>query len=231
MPARRKPAIEVPFVPWAEFQKRFDWQQGEHVSLVGATGSGKTHLGIRLLDRRKWVCAFGTKPNDETLDELLTRREWIEIKKWPPPALRRKVVLWPEFIRQRDVANQQAVFAHAIDEMFAAGSWCLYMDEAYYLSRTLGLERAMKLCWTMGRSLKLSIVAGTQRPAWVPLEMWSQASHLFMFRAADRRDLERVAEIGPSVYDAIREVAPKLPRYEFLYHSTRTGELLRSRVD
>lgn len=235
MPARRKVA-EVPVVPWAEFVRRFDWQQGEHVSLVGSTGSGKSYLGLRLLDRRKWVAVLATKPGDDTLDELLDKRVgrkpvWVEIKKWPPPALRQKVILWPDFRRLKDTAQQRAVFSHAIDEMFAAGSWCMYMDEAYYLSKQLGLEREMKLCWTQGRSIGLSIVAGTQRPAWVPLEMWSQCSHLFMFRSSDKRDLDRVAEMGGGVADVIRDVAPRLGKHEFLYHSTRTGDLLRSRVD
>lgn len=192
---------------------------------------GKTTLAVEILSIRKWVTALGTKPADDTLDQLVNERGFHLIRKWPPPALRRRVVLWPEFKRASDVSNQAVQFHYALDEIFAAGSWCVYMDEAFYLSKTLGLEKLMKLLWTMGRSLGISIVAGTQRPAWVPLEMWSQASHLFIFRAADRRDLDRVAEIGPSVYETIRGVAPTLAKHEFLYHSTRTGALVRSRVD
>lgn len=43
-------AYETDYVDWATFIDGFDWSQGEHVSLIGPTGHGKTTTAGHLLD-------------------------------------------------------------------------------------------------------------------------------------------------------------------------------------
>ena len=79
-----------------------------------------------------------------------------------------------------------------------------------------------------GRALDLSLVAGTQRPAWVPLEMYSQATHVFFWRTSDRRDLDRIGGLGAHDPQTIRAVVRNLRKHEALYVNTRTGALVRT---
>src|SRR5437660_38183 len=67
-------------VPWREFFTWFrrTWRQGEHVSLIGPTGSGKTTLGIHLIALRPYVTAFAVKPQDDTMHKLLRAGYMLE---------------------------------------------------------------------------------------------------------------------------------------------------------
>ncbi len=227
-------------LPWAEFYRRHvapadGWNQGEHVSLIGPTGAGKTTLALALLPRREYVVAFGTKPADSTLDRLV-RRGWKRIQTWDdrptmvPGADGRigpqRLVLWPRFEKITDVADHPGIFYDALAAMFVERGWTVFADEVGYLTKNLGLERVAKTYWQQGRSISLSFVSATQRPAWVPLEMYSQATHLFIWRVNDARDAKRLADISGSFdVKGIQVVARNLNfhRHEVLYLNTRTG--------
>src|SRR3954471_22907642 len=60
------------FVPWHDFASSFTFKQGEHCTLVGTTGSGKTTLARELLlPQRDYVVVLGTKAEDDSLYEPL----------------------------------------------------------------------------------------------------------------------------------------------------------------
>lgn len=227
----------APFVPWEELPALMDWRQGEHVSLIGPTGCGKTRLGLRLVEHRTatsaaWhSVAIGTKPKDSTLAQLVRRREsrWLKVTAWPPPPGARRVVLWPRWRSSRDDARQREVIAEAIEGMFSTGGWCLFADEVSYLARMLGLTRELEHVWQQGRSLGLSLVAATQRPAWVPRALYSEAAHVFLWRLSDDEDRRRVSGIGGAPSATVRSVIATLPRYTALYVNARTGHLYTTR--
>ena len=229
-------ADAVPVVPWPQFLDGLTWRQGEPVSLVGPTGSGKTTLVLGLLPKREYVTVLGTKPKDPTLDRLERSDGYERIRTWgdrrPLSDLDRgrRQVLWPEYREMVDVAKHPHVFREAIHGMFAQGSWCIVADETFWLVETLGLGPELKQVWMQGRSLGLSLVAGTQRPAWVPLEMYSQATHVFFWRTSDARDLDRIGGLGAHDPKTIRAVVRNLRKHEALYVNTRTGELARTRA-
>lgn len=216
--------------PWGEFLDGLDWRQGEHVSLIGPTGGGKTTLALQLLPRREWVAVLATKPADPTLSKL-RRQGYRLIESWPPPALVQRVLLWPKFRGRRDLMTQRAVLAEALAEIFAAGGWCLYVDELSYLSQMLRLDTDLRLIWQQGRALNLSLVGATQRPAWVPLEMYSQATHLFFWRTTDRADLGRIGGLGGLDPGLVRQRVARLRPHETLYVNSRTGEMLVTKAD
>lgn len=220
-------------VPWPEFLTRFRWKQGEHVSLIGPTGGGKTTLALELLPRRRFVTVLATKPADPTLTQLRAAG-YKRIESWPPPGppeLTPRVLLWPRFRGRKDMPAQRAAIADALVEMFAGGGWCIFVDELAYLCQMLKLDTDLRLLWQQGRALKLSLVGATQRPAWVPLEMYSQATHLFFWRTTDRADLGRIGGIGGLDPTFIRARVAKLRSHECLYVNTRTGELLVTKAD
>jgi len=215
----------VPRMEWSAFLDWLSWRQGEHVTLIGPTGQGKTTLAIELLPVRKWVVMFATKPKDRTLDGL--RREgWYVTAEWPAPALERRVILWPPAAKLDSRRDQVAAFGEALEAIYRTGAWCIYADELAYLTDELRLEPELRMMWQQGRSLGISLVAGFQRPANVPLLAYSQATHLFLWRTNDGRDLKRLQEVSGVVdLRTMLATVQSLDRHEALYVNTRTGAM------
>jgi hypothetical protein len=243
---RHKMAIaseSVEVVSWTEFQDLFKWRQGEHVSLIGATGCGKTTLAHHLLPMRKYVVVLATKPKDSSMNALI-RDGYTKSKTWPagPSDLVQRVVLWPPIDKRTKKANQKVVFAEALNNIYEQGAWCIYADELHYLSTTLGLQPIFTDLWQQGRSMGISLVASMQRPSHVPLLAYTQATHVFFWRANDTRDLKTIGGIGSIDSKVIQNVVSRLPgkatsgfpknqAYAFLYVNVNSGKLIVSRVD
>ncbi len=226
--------LDAPTVPWDEFLADLDWRQGEHVTAVGPTGCGKTTLVNAILPRRRFVVALGTKPEDATLTALGRQPDWQTIQEWPPPhrGIRegQHVILWPKFRTAADLGEQRRVMLTAMREMFAQGRWCLCADELFYLCRKLRLTAELETWWTQGRSIKLSLVGCTQRPAHVPLLAYDQATHLFLWRDTDETNLRRIQGIGGLNGKDVRRVVASLPKHDVLYVNTRDDTLAITRV-
>lgn len=227
---RRAQLAQVERVEWDVFRsERFAWAQGEHVSLIGPTGAGKTTLALSILPLRRYVTVVATKPADPVLHRL-RRHGFTQVPAWPPPPEVARVLLWPRFRGKRDLAAQRAAISDGLVEMFSTGGWTVYVDELSYLCSMLKLDTDLRLLWLQGRALKLTIVGGTQRPAWVPLEMYSQAAHLFFWRSGDKRDLDRIAGIGQADPMAVRHYVANLDWHDVLHVNTQTGAMTVTRV-
>lgn len=224
---------DVETVPWPVFMaSRFQWAQGEHVSLIGNTGGGKTTLALAITPKRRYCVVFGTKPKDSTLSGLLRNGEgWQRVQEWKPKDDQTRLLLWPKAGDAATMVDKQrAVFRPALHRIFRAGAWCVVADEVRYLAKNLGLQRELELYWLQGRSLGISLVTATQRPAHVPLEMYSQATHVFLWRDTDQRNIRRLGEIGGINQAAVAELVPQLPRFHVLYVNGRTGDMLVTKV-
>lgn len=224
-------ATHAPRVAWDEFIPRFEWRQSEHVALIGPNGQGKTTLLIAILPRRTYVSVLVTKPRDETIDRLVASgydryEEWLDID--PDKSPRR--VIWPDATRIGAQEKQAKVFRHAMDEMFVDGRWCTVIDEGQYFARRLKLGDAMMDYWTQARSNKISFVVGTQRPAWVPVEMYGESTHVFIWRTVEREALRRVSDLGAANVDVAKAVIQNLEPHQCLYVNTRTGAMYRTRA-
>lgn len=241
-------AESIPRVAWADMAASISehFEQGQHIAVVGPTGSGKTVLctelvtllGARLAadGRPARVVALGTKPRDRSLSAL-KRRGFVQIKKWPPSYAQEHVIVWPKY-GDPDTAKerQSRVFRALLNRIFAEGGQTVYIDELATFSdpppEGLGLSRLMNEYFTNARALDISVIAGTQRPRNVPRSMWSEPSLVFIFTPDDDDDLKRVAEIGrkQQVLDAV----PHLAEHEFLAVGRRgyfRGKIAISRVE
>lgn len=226
-------AKAVPFVPWDALDDALDWRQGEHVTAVGPTGCGKSTLLLGLLPRRRYVVVVGTKPRDRTLDRL--RRQGYRLEReWPPsapPTMAPRILFWPRIDRMGDRYTQAVSIGAMLEAVYRSGGWTVVLDELRYITdpRYLGLESQAVMLYQQARSLGVSVVGATQRPRYVPLDSYSAATHLFLWRSSDRADLRRLSELDGADVELVRRVLPHLGRHEALYVNTRDGELYRTR--
>ena len=211
------------------------------MSLIGATGSGKTTLAQVLLPLPQWVVVFACKAKDDTMNKLI-RQGYRRIENWPPSPFDKRVVLWPKIDRMDQKIGQHIAFVEAIDAVYRAGGWAVYADELGYMTRDLGMGRHFDALWQQGRSLGITLIASMQRPRNVSLNAYTQATHIFFWRQNDEADLKRIAGIGWVNSRTIRDTVCNLngpPNAgwsrrecsEFLYVNTRSGRLMVSRVD
>lgn len=233
---------KIETVSYVEFWDRFVWQQGQHITIVGTTGCGKTTLELELIDEREYVIFLGTKEIDDTQDELkklgfVTATDPDDIcldisHKWilRPGGPRKQETAPEERVRHRDY------FREALTCVYHQTAWAVVIDEGRYICDYLGLKDEVQRLYSQGRSQYNSVVLGTQRPAWVPLEAFDQSTHLFFFKDSDLKNINRIAELAGLDRRAVQMQVPKLESTEdeggqFLYYNTRTDEMLISKVE
>lgn len=225
--------VEAPRVPWDKFYRQiFQWGKGEHVGLIGPTGQGKTTMLTALLPLHHFVAVLATKPRDKTMDNLI-RHGYTKYEKWPvmaDPKEFPKRVIWPDATRLDSEQLQKTVFSDAMARIYRIGNWTVAIDELWWFTNVLGMGDIIKTYYLQARSLDISLIAGTQRPAWVPREMYTSCTHLFFWRANDETDLRSLSGIGFKSSTIIREVVSNLDMYEALYINTRTGKMCRVKV-
>lgn len=211
--------------------------------MIGPTGRGKTTLEMAMLPRRKYVVFLSTKRVDSTQSKL--QRMGYKVVKDPaelnsdstPRAIIRPP--WSEDVSAKKLKDMHAtIFRETMMRVFNQGGWTIVLDEARYLTHDLGLESEAQLLWLQGRSLGISVVAGTQRPRWIPLEAYDQATHLFFFKDTDRQNVDRQAELAGLNRQAVQEIVPRLRMVnpgtrasEILYANKDTDELVTTHVE
>lgn len=224
---------EAPRISWRTFLDReFTWNRGEHIGLIGPTGQGKTTLLLQLLPLHKFVAVAATKPRDPVMDGLIRDHGYLKLERWrslDPKDFPRRVV-WPDATKLDSQARQKSAFEDAMARIYLEGGWTFAIDELWYFDQVLGMRKEVEIYLLQARSLDISLVGGTQRPAWVPRALYTNASHLFFWRTNDETDLKSLSGIGFRSARLIAEVVSNLDRYETLYINTRSGRMCRTKV-
>jgi hypothetical protein len=229
------PVAELaPFVRWDDFRERIRFRQGEHITIVGTTGSGKTVLGRELVQNIDYTAVLGTKNEDTELYKPFEDRGFEITDNFDPHPDRdeSKIIFRPRLSRpdQKGLDAQHDAFEGMLFEVHEYGGWELYADEIWYLTKRLKLSVIFETLWSTGRSNHVTVVCATQLPVDIPLMAFDQATHLFLFRNSDRYRINRMAEFAGADVTLLRELIPILPRHEFVYVDTREGTVLRSKV-
>lgn len=165
----------------------------ERVFLAGKTGSGKTHLAMTLL---------APAPRLIVIDLKGTLAQWNLV---PSSRETRAAVRdgRPVRVQVRTVEEGEGYMWAALE----AGNVIVYIDEVYaFVPQGTKTPEALNAIWTRGREFGVGGWAAAQRPAWVPLQLISEADWLFLFRLTMAEDRKRLAGfMGEEVEEPIKE--------------------------
>jgi hypothetical protein len=189
----------------------FPWNPGDHLSLIGETGSGKTTLAVWLLKQRRFVIALRTKMDDVRFQmEAVVkshiamknlRLNRIELRPDRLPVDRRRAELWAAY----RLAGKQ-------------GGWTVYTDETWFVEHRLGLTLEIEDLLTQGRSQDmrpLTMVLSAQRPARISRFVLSQATHVIAWNV-EPREGKTLAESTTELFGAIVQTLD-LEAHEFAW--------------
>lgn len=233
-------SLEVPVLTWDEFRDEFTWHQGEHVTGIGPTKSGKTTLFRELMrDARNnrthpWQVVTATKRRDEILDTF-KGDEFVKMPSWQvhDAEVFSRVMLAPPLPSAKRKGIQADAIREALTSIYQQGGWLVLLDELKHIADYLGLKPEVELLLHQGRSAGITVVSAVQRPRHVPLMAYDQADHIFMWESRDSNIRKRLAEIGGKVNpDQIEHGLSLLPsRHSFLYIHPSTGKVVQSEVE
>jgi hypothetical protein len=217
-------------VDWPDAIDRMDWRQGQHITLIGPTGRGKTELTIRLLEQINWVVFLGTKRRDRTQDRL--RGMGYETVQTAPeinPEIHSRYILRPPYPRRVSAASlkklHSEVFRDGLMTCYRQTGWTIALDEAKYLCAFLGLSEECALLWQQGRSQGNALIASVQRSRYVPLEAYDQATHLFMWTDPDLSNVKRNSELAGFNRSAVIDAMRLMTMHDVLYVNTVTEDM------
>lgn len=225
--------LDAKHISRADFLDRFwDYEPGQHVTILGPTRDGKTQLAFDLLDRTATpklpFVALVCKPQggDKTVARYTRQMKLKTVRSWPPaPPMPftekpRGVVLWPKH-NHDDVewteANQAYFFRRCMSSAFKTHNRIIFADELAWIAKELGLGRRTSHIHMQGGGLGVGLWACSQRPVDIPRHAYSQAEHIFMSRDRDRDSRKRYTEIGGVDPHLIYHNLDRLRRYEWLY--------------
>lgn len=208
-PSWRKSAIAIACVALAMAGRSFAAiapEPTDRAALVGQTGSGKTTLAEMLCRVRPYVVVFDPKgriswPGYErhtTLRSLANTRA-------------SRLIYAPVYEELYDESG--AAQDKAFEFIFRRQNTTLYVDEIYAYAKGDVFPFHYGACVTRGREIGVEVYTSTQRPAYVPGIMFSEAEHLYVFKLRKVRDRQRIEAESGIDGDAIFA----LPKWDFYY--------------
>lgn len=182
----------------------------------GASGSGKStiarvlaeHIPYMVIIDPKWEWPIGP------LTSIITSNP-RHMLTWPGPT---------QIIYRPDTDAQDAGLPEFWDVVWHIGNVIVLSDELVTLTGPTVAPKGMRRAVQMGRSRGIGFWGITQRPAWIPKILMSEANHYFVGRLALRDDRARMAELMQSP-EIVEE--PITEDFEF-YYAPASGRGLRT---
>ena len=231
--------------------QRWTYRPGEHLTILGSSGSGKTELLNGLLARsatpQLQSLYLMLKPHDSTMDKFIREHGHKVVQRFPegrrlmwwerkPPGY----VVWPHgtasvdpdedeermawtFIRAMHHAYNHTHRKRPVPYIVVADEGVELDELATESTRKIRVARWTNALHARGRSMGTGMWTGTQRPAGLNLKAYNGAIHLFLAREDDERNRKRFGEIGGFDPRLISATAAQLPDFHFLALRKRPG--------
>lgn len=195
------------------------WRQGEHVAVIGDTGSGKSFLMTRLAPMRDWCVFIRTKADDNRLPGFGRARKTAQIRLYANNH-------WLLDLSRMDPNRQAYEAARCLDMVWRERGWTVVVDELWYIERKLGLQDFVDRLTTQGRSERITVLTGVQRPAWVSKFAFAESTHIFVFRVFGSRTTGAdVKTIRDNFGEEMADTVLGLAQYQFAYLNRLTRDL------
>jgi DNA helicase HerA-like ATPase len=178
----------------------------EHTAILGCTGSGKTTLASWVLSK----APFDQMPYiaiDFKGDDLLG-----SIDRLREIGLHEKIPQKPGLYVIRPLPSDKEAIEAWLWKIWEKGETGLYIDEAYLLPDKDAIQNIL----AQGRSMRIPVIAASQRPVNVPRSIFTEASHIAVFRLNDKKDKQRVGEFTPPGM-----IEERLPDYHSFWYNVK----------
>jgi len=208
--------------------KDFFPQRGERAFYVGTTGGGKTALVRWMLPLIEVspIVIYDTKEEPKYL--TLERARVVELFSDLPKAVKDKsldyVIYRPALNILADKVQMDNLLWHHYHEFRGVG---LAIDELTDFTNSAKPGPGLLAIVSRGRSRAITSLFCTQRPAWIPLSVITEAQKYFIF-AIKRNDMEKMENAIPGkIIDGKRIEFGKFPEPEefgFWFYGSRLKE-------
>ena len=191
----------------------------DRISIVGATGSGKTqaaiwHLSGMDYETMPWI-VYDFK-GDELVNGIPYARH-IDVSEIP---LKPGIFIVHPMPHQVGTQGTGEVEAQ-LWEIHKRGNMGVYIDEGYMMGRYNAPFRALL---TQGRSKRIPMIVLSQRPVFMDGFVFSESGFFQMFRLQQPRDIKAVSDWVRFKDRKAREKFETMPEYHSYFFSVKDNE-------
>lgn len=183
----------------------------QRLTVLGATGSGKTVAGLWHLSNRN----FNVKPwiiYDFKRDQMIAAIDGaIHISLDDP------IPSYPGIYVVHPLPDQEETVSEHMTRVWEATNVGVFVDEALMVGR---FNRGFRYLLTQGRSLHIPMIINSQRPAWIDNFVFSESDFFQVFRLQNKKDVQKVQEFVPF------NIHKRLPPYHSYYYAVVPNKLV-----
>lgn len=189
----------------------------QRLSIIGATGSGKTqaglwHLSERNFDVKPWV-VYDFK-HESLIADIEEMAFTSSLQSLPP--------VRPGIYVVHALPDEEDAISEHMRRIWEQGNTGVYVDEGYMVGNN---NKGFRLLLTQGRSLHVPMIVLSQRPVWMDRFVFTESEFIQVFRLQSIQDVKKVGEYVPG-YERELERHP-LKKYHSYYYEGPENRLIR----
>lgn len=197
-------------------------EYGEHLVFVGSTGSGKTYLAERMLERFDRFVAIDTQNSLDLAEsrtvstpaQLSSSLRWYKRIKYVPALAQRDRTQWNNVFAMLDSSSAKRKPSERI----------VYIDEVYHLGYGASFPIWLPRAITTARQKKISYWISTQRPKMIPMPVLTESSKIYAFYLSREDDIQYLAGFARNDKEKLVEALLSMENdYSFICIDVRSG--------